>query len=85
MSDARTATLYRMVLPEHICPHGVHAKELLEAAGYAVDDQQLTTREAVDAFKAKEDVETTPVTFIDGTRYPTSEDLADFLETSPAR
>ena len=84
MSDARAATLYRMVLPEHICPHGVHAKELLEAASYSVNDQPLTTREEVEAFKEKEDVETTPVTFIDGTRYPTSEALAEFLEASAA-
>ena len=84
MSDARTAILHRMVLPEHTCPHGVHAKELLEEAGYKVDDQKLTTRAAVDAFKAKEDVETTPVTFIDGTRYATSEALAEFLDTANA-
>ena len=83
MSDALTATLHRMVLPEHTCPHGVHAKEMLEAAGYKVDDQPLTTRAEVDAFKEKEGVATTPVTFIDGTRYPTSEALAEFLETAP--
>ena len=84
MSDARTATLHRMVLPEHTCPHGVHAKEILEEAGYQVDDQTLTTREEVDAFKEKEGVSTTPVTFIDGKRYPTSEALAEFLEAANA-
>ena len=26
MSDTREATLYRMVLPDHICPFGVKAK-----------------------------------------------------------
>lgn len=84
MSDARTATLHRMVLPEHTCPFGVHAKQMLEAAGYTVDDQPLTTRAEVDAFKEKEGVATTPVTFIDGTRYPTSETLAEYLETAHA-
>ena len=60
MSDARHATLYRMVLPDHVCPFGVRAKELLEGAGYAVDDRVLTSRSEVEAFKAKQGVETTP-------------------------
>ena len=84
MSDTRTATLHRMVLPEHTCPFGVRAKAMLEEAGYAVDDQQLTSREEVDAFKDKEGVSTTPVTFIDGERYPTSEALEEFLASQAA-
>ena len=84
MPDARTATLHRMVLPEHTCPFGVRAKAMLEEAGYTVDDQQLTTRAAIDAFMAKEGVSTTPVTFIDGQRYPTSEALEQFLANQPA-
>ena len=84
MTDTRTATLHRVVLPDHICPFGVHAKAMLEDAGYKVDDQQLTTRAEVDAFKEQEGVPTTPVTFIDDTRYATSEALAEFLEAAPA-
>ena len=79
MTDARTATLHRMVLPDHVCPFGVRAKALLEQAGYDVEDRQLTTREEVDAFKEKEGVPTTPVTFIDGERFATSEQLEEFL------
>ena len=80
----RTATLHRMVLPEHTCPFGVRAKAMLEAAGYEVDDQQLTTREEVEAFKAEQGVPTTPVTFIDGNRYATSDALQEFLAEAPA-
>ena len=83
MTD-RTATLHRMVLPEHTCPFGVRAKAMLEQAGYEVDDQQLTSREQVEAFKEQEGVSTTPVTFIDGTRYATSEDLEEYLATADA-
>ena len=79
-----TATLHRMVLPDHVCPYGVRAKQMLEQAGYSVDDQQLTSREQVDAFMAKEGVSTTPVTFIDDTRYATSEALEEFLKEAPA-
>ncbi len=84
MTDTRTATLHRMVLPDHECPFGVRAKAMLEDAGYTVDDQQLTSREEVDAFEEKEGVSTTPVTFIDGQRFKTSEELADFLESASA-
>ena len=45
MSDTRQAVLYRMVLPDHTCPFGVHAKELLEEAGYEVDDRVLKSRD----------------------------------------
>lgn len=80
----RTAILHRMVLPDHVCPYGVRAKAMLEEAGYTVDDRQMTSREEVDAFEAQEGVSTTPVTFIDGKRYKTSEELAEFLASQTA-
>jgi glutaredoxin len=61
-----TATLTRMVLPTHTCPFGVHAKELLEQAGYEVDDHVLRSREEVDKFEAERGVATTPLVEIDG-------------------
>ena len=81
---SRTATLHRMVLPEHTCPFGLRAKAMLEQSGFEVDDRQLTSREEVDVFMEEEGVRTTPVTFIDGTRYPTSEALEQFLAQQPA-
>ena len=60
----RTATLYRMVMPDHTCPYGLKAKDLLRRQGYEVEDHHLTTREDTDAFKAKHEVKTTPQTFI---------------------
>ena len=74
------ATLYRMVLPDHTCPYGVAAKERLEAEGYQVDDRILSTREEVDEFKARHDVETTPQVFIDGKRVGGFEHLERHLE-----
>ncbi|MEO7410493.1 MAG: glutaredoxin [Sphingomicrobium sp.] len=84
MTETRTATLHRMVLPEHICPFGVRAKAMLEQAGYEIDDHQMTSRAQVDAFEEQEGVKTTPVTFIGGTRYDTSEALEEFLANAPA-
>lgn len=79
MSDARKATLYRMVLPDHICPFGVRAKQILQAEGYDVDDRILRSREEVDAFKAEQGVATTPLVFIDGEKIGGSDDLERYL------
>ena len=75
MTEVKTATLYRMVMDKHVCPYGLKSKFLLERAGYVVHDRWLTTREATDAFKAEQCVQTTPQTFIDGTRIGGNDDL----------
>lgn len=80
MAEDKTATLYRMVLPDHICPFGVRAKEMLEEAGYDVDDRVLGSREEVDAFEEEQGVDTTPQVFIDDERIGGSDDLQRYLE-----
>ena len=79
MTAERTATLYRMVTPEHTCPFGVKAKALLEQHGFAVDDRILSSREEVDAFEAELDVPTTPQIFIDDERIGGCDDLEAYL------
>lgn len=74
-----TAILYRMVLPDHTCPFGVRAKELLEGAGYQVDDRVLRSRAEVDALEAELDVTTTPQVFIGDERVGGSDDLERYL------
>lgn len=74
-----TATLYRMVLPDHECPFGRRAKEMLEEANFDIDEHILGTREEVDEFKAEHGVHTTPQVFIDGKLIGGSEELAKFL------
>jgi glutaredoxin len=71
----RQATLHRMVMRGHICPYGLRAKHLLESRGFAVDDRWLRTRAETDAFKAQNDVKTTPQTFIDGVQIGGYDDL----------
>ena len=75
----KQATLCRMVLPDHECPFGRRAKEMLEAAGYEVDEHLLVTREEVDAYKEQEGISTTPQVFIDGERIGGSDDLEAYL------
>jgi len=81
-APAKQATIYRMVMPEHTCPYGLKAKDLLRRQGYVVDDHWLTTREETDAFKAKHGVKTTPQTFINGARVGGYDDLRRFVGKS---
>lgn len=76
---AKTATLYRMDMGSHVCPHGLKARALLREQGYVVDEHLLETREAIDAFKAQHDVKTTPQIWIDGAHIGGSSDLATHL------
>lgn len=65
---APRATLYRMVMDDHVCPYGLKAKDLLEREGFEVDDRWLETREETDAFQREHDVDTTPQVWIGGQR-----------------
>jgi glutaredoxin 3 len=79
MAEDRSATLYRMVTPDHTCPFGVMAKQLLEQHGFEVDDHVLRSRGEVDAFEAQHNVQTTPQVFIAGKRIGGSDDLERYL------
>lgn len=73
------AVLYRMVLPDHTCPYGLKARDLLKRKGFSVEDHLLTSRAEVDAFKARHDVQTTPQIFIDDVRIGGYDDLRRYL------
>jgi glutaredoxin len=79
ITSPRTATLVRMVMPGHTCPYGIKALHLLRSKGYRVEDRHLRTREEVDAFKAEQQVATTPQIFIAGERVGGHDDLRRFL------
>ena len=75
----KTAVLYRMVMPNHLCPFGLRSLDLLKREGYEVEDHHLTSREETDAFREKHDVKTTPQTFIDGKRIGGYDDLRAYF------
>lgn len=75
----KTATLYRMVMTDHMCPYGLKAKDLLKRHGYTVDDRALENREQVDVFKAEQNVKTTPQIFIDDKRIGGFDELNAWL------
>ncbi|GAA5483172.1 glutaredoxin family protein [Haloferula sargassicola] len=65
----KAATVYRMVTPDHLCPWGVKAKDLLQRKGYEVEDHHLESMEANEAYKEKHGYEETPQVFIGDDRY----------------
>jgi glutaredoxin len=76
---ARHAALYRMVMDKHICPWGLKARDLLVREGFQVEDHWLKTKAETDAYKAANDVKTTPQILIGGKRIGGYEDLRRFL------
>jgi len=77
--QARRAVIYRMRTPQHVCPSGLKALDLLRRHGFEVEDHPLLTREATDTFKAKHKVATTPQVWIDGVRVGGHDDLRRHL------
>lgn len=73
------ATIYRMVMEDHLCPYGLKARDLLERRGFEVDDRWLETREETEAFQREHDVDTTPQIWIEGRRIGGYEALREHL------
>jgi len=79
MTVSPRAILYRMVLPDHTCPYGLRAKDMLEEAGFEVEDRVLRSRAEVDAFLDQNGFTTTPQVFIGEDRIGGSEELELYL------
>ncbi len=79
---SRAATVYRMVMDEHVCSYGLKTIDLLKRQGFQVNDHHLTSREETDAFKERHDVETTPQTFIGDERIGGYDDVREFFGKS---
>lgn len=75
----KTASLYRMAMPGHLCPFGLKSLSMLKRQGYAVDDSLLEGRDEINAFKKAHDVETTPQAFIGGERVGGYTDLKKYF------
>jgi glutaredoxin len=76
---AKKAIIYRMVMPEHTCPWGLKAVDLLKRSGFDVEDHHLKTRAETDAFMSEHNVPTTPQVFIGGKQVGGYDDLRLFL------
>lgn len=62
----KKAAIYRMVTPEHLCPWGVKAKDLLKRRGFEIEDHHLKTKRANESYKQQHGYTETPQIFING-------------------
>jgi glutaredoxin len=74
--------VYRMSLPDHECPWGIRAVNLLTERGIPFEDIKLRSQDAVDSFKAKYAVTTTPQIFFGEERVGGYTDLAERLQVA---
>lgn len=81
MND-KSATIYRMVTPEHLCPWGIKALDLLKRNGFKVEDNHLESEEANRAYKKEHGYDETPQIFI-GDKRMTYDGLREYLDLKP--
>lgn len=71
-----------MVTPDHFCPWGIKAWDLLKRHGYEVEDQHLQSKEANQEYKEKHGYDETPQVFISNERF-TYDGLREHLGLKP--
>lgn len=62
----KKADIYRMVTPDHLCPWGIKAWDLLKRHGYKVVDHHIETMDANKQYKEEHGYDETPQIFIEG-------------------
>ncbi|WP_234047197.1 glutaredoxin [Luteolibacter pohnpeiensis] len=72
-----------MVTPNHLCPWGVKALDLLKRNGFKVEDKHLKTKEENKEYKEENGYDETPQIFIEGKHLGGYDDLREHLGLGP--
>ncbi|MAS95991.1 MAG: glutaredoxin family protein [Verrucomicrobiales bacterium] len=72
-----------MVAPDHLCPWGVKAIDLLRRNGFEVEDHHLESMDANKAYKEENGYDETPQVFIEGERLGGYDQLREHLGLGP--
>ena len=62
----KSAKIVRMVTPDHLCPWGIKAYDLLKRKGFEVVDEHLDSMDANKKYKEENDFSETPQIWIEG-------------------
>ncbi|WP_202114675.1 glutaredoxin [Vreelandella zhuhanensis] len=81
-APSETARVFRMKTEEHLCPFGLKTVDLLKRKGYQVEDNLLTSRQEIEDFKEKAEVDTTPQVYIGQERVGGYEEVRAYLGLS---
>lgn len=68
-----------MVTPDHLCPWGTKAWDLLKRHGYDVDDQHIESMDANKRYKEEHNVDETPQIYIKGEHIGGYDQLREYL------
>ncbi len=79
----KKADIYRMVTPDHLCPWGIKALDLLKRNGFEVIDHHLESMDANKRYKEENGVDETPQIFIEGERLGGYDELRKHLGLGP--
>lgn len=79
----KKAKIYRMVTPDHLCPWGIKALDLLRRGGFEIEDHHLESAEKNAAFKEEHGVGETPQVWIGGERVGGYDALRERLGKKP--
>lgn len=80
---SKKATIHRMVTPDHLCPWGTKAWDLLKRKGYDVDDQHIESMDANKRYKEEHNVDETPQIYIEGEHIGGYDQLREYLGLGP--
>ncbi|HBR95535.1 MAG TPA: hypothetical protein DEA90_15340 [Opitutae bacterium] len=72
-----------MVTPDHLCPWGIKALDLLKRHGYEVEDHHLESMDANKRYKEEHDVDETPQIYIKGEHIGGYDALREHLGLDP--
>jgi len=72
-----------MVTPDHLCPWGIKAHDLLKRSGYKIDDHHLESQDANKAYKKEHGYDETPQIFINGEHLGGYDALREHLGKGP--
>jgi glutaredoxin len=79
----KNAAIYRMVTPDHLCPWGIKAKDLLNRHGFNVEDHHLKSKKENEDYKRDNGYSETPQIFIGGKHLGGYDDLRKHLGKGP--
>ncbi len=79
----KKADIYRMVTPDHLCPWGIKALDLLKRNGFEVTDHHLESMAANKQYKKDNSVDETPQIFIEGKHIGGYDQLREHLGLGP--
>lgn len=80
---SKPAKIVRMVTPDHLCPWGVKALDLLKRNGYEIDDQHLESMDANKEYKEEHGYDETPQIWIGGKHVGGYDQLREHLGLGP--